>query len=80
MYSPHIRVRMQANDDNENEDGTLEGLALLEQQNPYEDAPIHREEEFLNSIWSKKRRVSYTNTSLLAKKRIQCLKVSSAIN
>ena len=68
---------MQANDNNENEDGALEALALLEQQNPYQGAPIHREEQFLNSIWSKKRRVSYTNTSLLAKKRIQYLKVSS---
>ena len=68
---------MQANDDNENEDDGIEGLAQLEQQNPYAGAPIHREEQFLNSIWSKKRRVSYTNTSLLAKKRIQYLKVSS---
>jgi hypothetical protein len=40
---------MQANDDNENEDDALEGLALLEQQNPYQGAPIHREEQFLNS-------------------------------
>ena len=71
---------MPANDDTENENDDHEGLALLEEQNPYEDAPIHREEQFLNSIWSKKRRVSYTRTSLLAKKRIQCLKVSSAIN
>ena len=71
---------MQANDDNENEDDALEVLALLEQQNPYQGAPIHREEQFLNSIWSKKRRVSYTNTSLIAKKRIHCLKVSSAID
>ena len=61
---------MQANDDNENEDDAIEGLAQLEQQNPYQAAPIHREEQFLNSIWSKKRRVSYTNTSLHAKKRI----------
>ena len=71
---------MQANDENENEDDALEGLALLEEQNLYAGAPIHREEQFLNSIWSKKRRVSYTNTSLLAKKCTQCLKVSSAIN
>jgi len=41
---------MQANDDNENEDDALEGLALLEQQNPYAGTPIHREEQFLNSI------------------------------
>jgi hypothetical protein len=68
---------MQANDDNENEDDAIEGFALLEQQNLYAGAPIHRVEQFLNSIWSKKRRVSYTNTSLLAKKRIQYLKVSS---
>ena len=40
---------MQANDDNENEDDAVEGLALLEQQNPYQGAPIHREEQFLNS-------------------------------
>ena len=65
---------MQANDDNENEDDAVEGLALLEQQNPYAGAPIHREEQFLNSIWSKKRRVSYTCTSLLAKKHSLCLK------
>ena len=38
---------MQANDDNENEDDALEGLTLLEQQNPYGGAPIHREEQFL---------------------------------
>jgi hypothetical protein len=71
---------MQANDDNQDEDDALEGLAQLEQQNPYAGAPIHREEQFLDSIWSKKRRVSSTSTSLLAKKRTQCLKVSSAIN
>ena len=71
---------MQANGDNENEDGALEGLAMLEQQNPYVGAPIHREEQFLNSIWSKKRIVSYTSTSLLAKKRTQCLKVSNKLN
>jgi len=47
---------MQANDDNENEDDALEGLALLEQQNPYQGAPIYREEQFLNSIWSKKKK------------------------
>ena len=40
---------MQANDDYENEDGALEGLALLEQQNPYAGAPIHGEEEFRDS-------------------------------
>ncbi|CAL6334494.1 unnamed protein product [Bathycoccus prasinos] len=32
-----------------NEDNALEGLALLEQQNPYQGAPIHREEQFLDS-------------------------------
>jgi len=52
---------MQANDDNENEDDALEVLALLEQQDPYQGAPIHRQEQFLNSTWSKKRRVSYTS-------------------
>ena len=31
-------------------------------------------------VGSKKRRVRYTNTSLLAKKRTQCLKVLSVIN
>ena len=31
---------MQANDDNENDDDALEGLAQLEQQNPYAGAPI----------------------------------------
>ena len=71
---------MQANDNNEHEDDALEGLALLEQENPYQGAPIHRKEQFLNSIWSKKRIVSYTSTSLLAKKRTQCLQVSSTIN
>ena len=40
---------MQANDDNENEDDAVEGLALLEQQNPYQGAPIHREEQFRDS-------------------------------
>ena len=40
---------MQANDDNENEEGALEGLALLNEENPYHGAPIHREEQFLNS-------------------------------
>ena len=40
---------MQENDDNENEDDALEGLALLEQQNPYQGAPIHREEQFRDS-------------------------------
>ena len=46
---PHIRVRMQANDDNQNEEDALEGLAQLEQQNPYAGAPIHREEQFRDS-------------------------------
>ena len=46
---PQIRVRMQANDDNENEDGAVEGLVDLDEANPYQGAPIHREEEFLNS-------------------------------
>ena len=32
-----------------NEDNALEGLALLEQQNPYQGAPIHREEQFRDS-------------------------------
>ena len=40
---------MQENDDNENEDDAVEGLALLEQQNPYQGAPIHREEQFRDS-------------------------------
>ena len=40
---------MQANEDNENADDALEGLALLEQQNPYQGAPIHREEQFRDS-------------------------------
>ena len=40
---------MQANDDNENEDGAVEGLVDLDEANPYQGAPIHREEEFLNS-------------------------------
>ena len=40
---------MQANDDNENEDGAVEGLVDLGEANPYQGAPIHREEEFLNS-------------------------------
>jgi len=40
---------MQANDDNENEDDAVEGLALLEQQNLYAGAPIHREEQFRDS-------------------------------
>ena len=34
---------MQANDDNQDEDDALEGLAQLEQQNPYAGAPIHTE-------------------------------------
>ena len=41
---------MPANDNNENEDDALEGLALLEEQNPYAGAPIHREEQFRDSI------------------------------
>jgi len=40
---------MQANDDNENEDGAAEGLVDLGEANRYQGAPIHREEEFLNS-------------------------------
>jgi len=40
---------MQANDDNQNEEDALEGLAQLEQQNPYAGAPIHREEQFRDS-------------------------------
>ena len=40
---------MQVNDDNENEDGAVEGLVDLGEANPYQGAPIHREEEFLNS-------------------------------
>ena len=33
---PQIRVRMQANDDNENEDGAVEGLVDLGLANPYQ--------------------------------------------
>ncbi|CAL6336527.1 unnamed protein product [Bathycoccus prasinos] len=40
---------MQANDDNENEDGAVEGLVDLGAANPYQGAPIHREEQFRNS-------------------------------
>ena len=40
---------MQVNDANENEDGAVEGLVDLGEANPYQGAPIHREEEFLNS-------------------------------
>ena len=40
---------MQAKDDNENEDDALEGLALLNEENPYQGAPTHREEQFLIS-------------------------------
>ena len=40
---------MQANDDNENEEGAVEGLALLNEENPYQGAPIHREEQILTS-------------------------------
>jgi len=43
---PQIRVRMQENDDNQDEEDALEGLAQLEQQNPYQGAPIRREEQF----------------------------------
>ena len=46
---PQIRVRMQANDYNENEGGAVEGLVDLGTANPYQGAPIHREEQFLNS-------------------------------
>ena len=37
---PQIRVRMQANDDNENEDGAVEGLVDLGEANLYQGAPI----------------------------------------
>jgi len=47
---------MQANDDYENEDGALEGLALLEEQNPYAGAPIHRERTISNSNLVKRRK------------------------
>jgi len=40
---------MQANDDNENEDDALEGSALLNEENPYDGAPIHRENNCKNS-------------------------------
>ena len=40
---------MQVNDENENEDGAVEGLVDLGEANRYQGAPIHREEEFLNS-------------------------------
>ena len=40
---------MQANDDNENKGDDLEGLYLLNEENSYQGAPIHREEQFLNS-------------------------------
>ena len=33
----------------ENEDGAVEGLALSNEENLYQGAPIHREEQFLNS-------------------------------
>ena len=42
---------MQGNDDNENEDDALEGLAQLNEENSYQGAPIHREEQFLNPIF-----------------------------
>jgi len=47
---------MQANDDNENEDDALEGLAQLEQQNPYAGAPIHGERTISNSNLVKRRK------------------------
>ena len=37
---PQIRVRMQADDDNENEDGAVEGLVDLGLANPYQGAII----------------------------------------
>lgn len=37
---PQIRVRMQANDDNEDEDGAVEGLVDLGLANPYQGAII----------------------------------------
>ena len=40
---------MQANDDNEDEDGAVEGLVDLGLANPYQGAPIHQEEQFRNS-------------------------------
>ncbi|CAL6333774.1 unnamed protein product [Bathycoccus prasinos] len=40
---------MQADDDNENEDGAVEGLVDLGLANPYQGAPIHREEQFRNN-------------------------------
>ena len=39
---------MQVNDDNENEDGIVEGLVDLGAANPYLNAPIHQEREFLH--------------------------------
>ena len=40
---------MQANDHNRNKYVTFEGFAKLCEENPLQGAPIHREEEFLNS-------------------------------
>jgi len=47
---------MQVNDDNENKGDAREGLAQLEQQNPYAGALIHSEEQFLNSIFGRRRK------------------------
>lgn len=41
--------KMQANDGIENENGTVEGLTAINAENPYHGAPMHREEQFLNS-------------------------------
>ena len=41
---------MQANDDNENEDGAVEGLVDLGAVNPYQGAPIHRGKTIVNFI------------------------------
>ena len=40
---------MRANEDHENEDDDLEGLSLLNEENSYQGAPIHGEEQFLIS-------------------------------
>ena len=37
---PQIRVRMQANDNNEDEDGAVQGLVDLGEANPYQGAII----------------------------------------
>ena len=47
---------MQANDDNQDDDDALEGLAQLEQQNPYAGAPIHTERTISNSNLVKRRK------------------------